>query len=97
MSSNLNENLKRLASELEESNEVKTADDASVVVTLEDGSPIKLEPKECRKFFASVTSVQAFCKQITSPESASVELYSITLPDDVLLELEERFALVEEV
>lgn len=95
--SKLNENLKKLADGLEESDEVKVDENSSAVITTEDGQPIKLDYKDCRKFFATVNTVKALCDTITSVNSASIELYSVTLPDEVMLELEERFALVEEL
>jgi len=97
MRSELSENLKRLAEELDPSSEVQVNDDSSAVVTTENGQTVKIDARDCCKFFATVGSVKSFCEAIGNTNMASIELYSVTLPDDAWLELEERFNLVEEV
>lgn len=67
-------------------------DDASAEA--EDG--IELTAKDCFLLFANPTTVERFLETLEDSQSASLALFDVNLPDNIVEELERNFVAVDE-
>lgn len=96
-----NDKIRRLTDILDDMDDVKATPDSSAVITFSDGSTARIQSQDCQKIFHSEETVEKLCsivRAVGSPlNETTIELYEMTLPEEALFELEEKFAVVEEV